>query len=225
LLAGSTNNEVHLMIRSIGLVAVIAAVALAVLLLTGMSSGNAFIMAALVAMLGLLTIMREKVMESADEPVNAKITRALLRQWKDIPEAVRREYMNACFYHGPDSAEVGELRKKHAAVPNFDKFSASVDRVKRVAGGSGIDWPPGQKPVDEPKKSTKGLSWRKIPLAVQTEYMDTCALYGPDDARVEQLRRKFAQVVGFNEFAAAFDKLKRSVGGSGIEWPPGQKPE
>lgn len=52
------------------------------------------------------------------------------------------------------------------------------------------------------------------------EYANIVAKYGPDDARAKAYRESRSKHPAFLRFADRYDKVKRAVGGSGIDYPP-----
>lgn len=67
-----------------------------------------------------------------------------------VPWQICEEYTNACSLYGPGDSRTAEVRTKHVAVPHFPEFAEAFDNLKRAIGGSGIDWPPGETPKEEP---------------------------------------------------------------------------
>jgi len=51
-------------------------------------------------------------------------------------------YADTCAKYGPDSEQVKLLREAHKDDTDFTKFAYGYDILKRVVGGSGINWVP-----------------------------------------------------------------------------------
>ncbi len=64
----------------------------------------------------------------------------------------------------------------------------------------------------------------KLPFDLVERYSDTIAHYGPDSPQAEAIRQENACNKDFLVFAASLDRVKRVVGGSGVEYPPGERP-
>ncbi len=71
-----------------------------------------------------------------------------LQEWDSIPLALKEEYLNTLVRLGPDHPDVAVLRSRHSAVPHFPSYAEAMDDLKRAVGGSGIDWPPSQQPIN-----------------------------------------------------------------------------
>ncbi len=124
-------------------------------------------------------------------------------EWLDVPQELGQLYMDTCFVKGPSHPETLALRKKHAAVPYFLEYADHIDDLKCAVMGQG---------------------YLSIPVIIRQRYMTCCFRNGPDHPETARLREQFADVPLFPACAKAIDSLKWAVGGSGIEWPPGQEP-
>ena len=51
-------------------------------------------------------------------------------------------YSNAVSKYGPDSMPAKEVRHKYKNNLEFIHFADGIDRIKKLVGGSGIDYPP-----------------------------------------------------------------------------------
>lgn len=75
------------------------------------------------------------------------------------------------------------------------------------------------------------INTKRVPLVLRVpqELTDRYALavsrYGPLSPQVQEIRQANAGNEDFLMVADALDRLKRSVGGSGVDWKYGEKPE
>lgn len=67
-------------------------------------------------------------------------------------------------------------------------------------------------------RAVKGVF--KVDWKILGEYYDVTAKYGPDSEQSRAVREKYKDVPDFIEHADRYDRLKRQVGGSGIDYPP-----
>lgn len=53
----------------------------------------------------------------------------------DIPWQIRKEYMDACFKHGPFAKETENIYTKYSGIKGFNEFATRVNKSKMAIGG------------------------------------------------------------------------------------------
>jgi hypothetical protein len=73
------------------------------------------------------------------------------------------------------------------------------------------------------------MTWHDRPdgvlVSLVATYANALGRYGPDDPKVRQMRQDNAGHLAFLDYADALDKVKRTLGGSGIDYPARETPK
>ena len=73
-----------------------------------------------------------------------------------LPYELTTAYSNAVAKYGPDSSQARDIRAANAGNADFSVFADSVDEIKRLVGGSGIDFQPAGDPSTQEPRTPVG---------------------------------------------------------------------